>query len=264
MKPSYAQLPTILALLFLTALPTAALAQSANSLTDNTPHSCARPDNVQPANAHPTNRYPANDPAANVNPANVHADNVNQANIHADNVNPANIHATNVHTDNAFQAIINVANGYPANDHADNEHTANGHAANEHPANALGVRITGLWGVGAELSYQRFVGAKTRIEADLGMRIYDRNVNTGHIFTAAVVATSFQWRWPIGNKSGFYLGPALTFGRPIFGLGGGVQTGFDWYFTNGLQLSLDMRPTYNWFWYYGFDACLSLGLRYAF
>ena len=199
---------------------------------------------MQPANAHPINRYPVNDPAANVN--------------------LANKHASNVHTDNAFQAIINVANGYPANDPADNEHTANGHAANEHPANALGVRITGLWGVGAELSYQRFVGAKTRIEADLGMRIYDRNVNTGHIFTAAVVATSFQWRWPIGNKSGFYLGPALTFGRPIFGLGGGVQTGFDWYFTNGLQLSLDMRPTYNWFWYYGFDACLSLGLRYAF
>ena len=132
-------------------------------------------------------------------------------------------------------------------------------------ANALGIRFTGLWGVGAELSYQRFVGARTRIEADLGMRIpYLETPADRKSSATALIATSFQWHWPIGRTAGFYAGPAVQFGRPMFGVGVGVQTGFDWQFNGPLQLSVDVRPTYNWWWYYGFDACLSVGVRYAF
>ena len=142
------------------------------------------------------------------------------------------------------------------------------------PANALGIRLTGSIGFqgssgfndypgfGAELSYQRFVSAKTRIEADFGMRFYDYNAKTKRLYPAWLLATSFQWRWPIGRTAGFYAGPAIQFGRPYFWFGLGAQTGFDWQFDGPLQLSIDLRPTYSW--WSGLDACLSIGLRYSF
>ena len=139
------------------------------------------------------------------------------------------------------------------------------------PANALGIRLTGNMnaaidfpGAGAELSYQRFVGPKTRIEVDLGTRIHDYYPESKKFRLDAMVAASFQWRWPLGNRAGFYAGPAVQFGRPDYGLGVGAQTGFDWQFSGPLQLSIDIRPTYNWFLYNHFDACLGVGLRYAF
>jgi len=128
------------------------------------------------------------------------------------------------------------------------------------PANALGVRITSLFGIGAELSYQRYLGEKTRLETDLGFRLPYMKWNDNRFI---LIATSFQWRWPIGRRAGFYAGPVIQFGRPVFGIGGGAQTGFDWQFDH-FQLSVDVRPTYDWFWYYHFDACLSVGLRYSF
>lgn len=138
-------------------------------------------------------------------------------------------------------------------------------------ANALGVRITGNMnaaidfpGAGAELSYQRFIGPRTRIEVDLGTRIHDYYADTKKFKLDAMFATSFQWRWPVGRTAGFYAGPVLQFGRPDYALGLGVQTGFDWQFNGPLQLSVDARPTYNWFLYNHFDACIGVGLRYLF
>ncbi len=139
------------------------------------------------------------------------------------------------------------------------------------PANALGIRLTGNMnaaidfpGAGAELSYQRFVGPKTRIEVDFGARIHDYYPGQNKVHLDAMVAASFQWRWPVGRRAGFYAGPAVQFGRPDYGPGLGAQTGFDWQFDGPLQLSIDVRPTYNWFLYGHFDACLGVGLRYAF
>lgn len=141
-------------------------------------------------------------------------------------------------------------------------------------ANAFGIRITGgigfkgdigfneYPGFGAELSYQRFFSPKTRLEADLGMRFYDYNPETKHLYPAWLIATSYQWRWPVGRTAGFYAGPAIQFGRPYFWFGLGAQAGFDWQFDGPFQLSIDVRPTYS-LWS-GLDTCLSLGLRYAF
>ena len=139
------------------------------------------------------------------------------------------------------------------------------------PANALGVRITGninaaidYPGAGAELSYQHFFGPRTRIEMDLGARIHDYYPSQNKVHLDAMLATSFQWRWPVGRNAGFYAGPALQFGRPDYGLGVGAQTGFDWYLDGPFQLSIDVRPTYNSFLYNRFDVCLGAGLRYVF
>lgn len=141
------------------------------------------------------------------------------------------------------------------------------------PANALGIRFTGGIGFhgdcfneypsfGAELSYQRFFTEKTRLETDFGIRFYDYNPTTKHLYPAWLIATSYQWRWPIGRTAGFYAGPVLQFGRPYFWFGVGAQTGFDWQFSGPLQLSVDLRPT--WSWWSDLDACLSVGLRYLF
>lgn len=142
------------------------------------------------------------------------------------------------------------------------------------PANALGIRFTGGIGIqefgdfneypsaGAELSYQHYFSPRTRLEADFGFRIYDYNPNTRRIYPAWLVATSYQWRWPVGRTAGFYAGPVLQFGRPYFWFGVGAQTGFDWQFDVPVQLFVDVRPT--WSWWSGVDACLSFGLRYLF
>ena len=144
----------------------------------------------------------------------------------------------------------------------------------DRPANALGLRLTGgivfqgdagfneYPSFGAELSYQHFITERTRLEADFGMRIYDYNPNTRRLYPAWLIATSYQWHWPIGRTAGFYAGPVIQFGRPYFWFGLGAQTGFDWQFEGPVQLFADVRPT--WSWWSGFDACLSVGIRYAF
>ena len=135
-------------------------------------------------------------------------------------------------------------------------------------ANALGIRIAGEWNpnwdfaVGADVSYQRFFTPRTRLETDLGIRFYDYNAETKRIYPALLIATSFQWRWPIGRTAGFYAGPVIQYGRPNYWFGAGVQTGFDWQLEGPLQLSIDVRPT--WSWWSGFNTSLSAGLRYAF
>lgn len=136
------------------------------------------------------------------------------------------------------------------------------------PANALGVRIVGAWSpnwdysVGADLSYQRFFTPRTRLETDLGIRFYDYNAEMKRLYPAMLVATSFQWCWPVGRTAGFYAGPVIQFGRPNYWFGAGVQTGFDWQLESPVQLFVDLRPT--WSWWSGFDTSLCVGLRYAF
>ena len=136
------------------------------------------------------------------------------------------------------------------------------------PAHALGVRLTGEWNpnwdlaAGADLSYQYFFSPRTRLETDLGIRLYDYDAETKRLYPAILIATSFQWHWPVGRTAGFYAGPVIQFGRPNYWLGAGVQTGFDWQLESPVQLFVDLRPT--WSWWSGFDACLSVGLRYRF
>lgn len=147
-------------------------------------------------------------------------------------------------------------------------------AALAQPAHSLGVRFTGGFGLqdgtwlndfpsfGAELSYQHFFTPKSRLEADLGFRIYDIHPETKRLYTDWLIVTSYQWRWPIGRTAGFYAGPAVQYGFKYYWFGVGAQTGFDWQFKGPLQLSVDFRPT--WSWWSGIDACLCFGIRYSF
>ena len=136
------------------------------------------------------------------------------------------------------------------------------------PAHALGVRFSGEWNpnwdyaAGADLSYLYSFSPRTRLETDFGIRLYDYNAETKRLYPAFLIATSFQWHWPVGRTAGFYAGPVVQFGRPNYWFGAGVQTGFDWQFEGPIQLFVDVRPT--WSWWSGFNACLSFGLRYAF
>lgn len=72
--------------------------------------------------------------------------------------------------------------------------------------NAIGVRLSAGDGIGADVSYQRRVFTKNRLEFDLGLRDDD------HYDTGKFVAT-FQWVFPIDNGFNFYAGPGIGAGR---------------------------------------------------
>ena len=128
--------------------------------------------------------------------------------------------------------------------------------------NAAGIRIGALKGFGVEASYQHYFGDINRAQADLGVRFYHHSV-------AATLNGSYQWHWFLTGGLGVYGGPdlqlALSGGR-YFNLGLGGIIGVDYQFDVPIQLSLDFRPTWNFFYgiLHGFDPYIGLGVRYAF
>ena len=72
--------------------------------------------------------------------------------------------------------------------------------AQEIANNALGLRLGGANGVGAEVSYQRKVGAdNNRLEFDLGWR------NDSH-FDLVKATALYQWVWNIEGGFNWYVG----------------------------------------------------------
>ena len=67
--------------------------------------------------------------------------------------------------------------------------------------NALGVRLGGGQGFGAELSYQRGIGGN-RLELDLGLR-------TGDHFMAFSLTGLYQWTGTIAGNFGWYAALAI-------------------------------------------------------
>ncbi|NUY79966.1 hypothetical protein HUK80_03585 [Flavobacterium sp. MAH-1] len=115
--------------------------------------------------------------------------------------------------------------------------------------NAIGLRLSAGDGIGADVSYQRKVFTKNRLEFDLGLREDD------HYDIGKFVAT-FQWVFPIDNGFNFYVGPGIGAGRweydrnvppgydddGGFGILTGVA-GIEYVFPDvPLQLSFDIRP----------------------
>lgn len=142
--------------------------------------------------------------------------------------------------------------------------------------NALGLRLGDNDGFGGEISYQRGLSKKTRLELDLGWR-------SGKGYDAMKLAGLHQWVWNIDGGFNWYAG-----------VGGGIGSwGSDDFYVNGvrykgesetvlfaagdigieynfdeapIQLSLDFRPEF----YFNdninddFGSDIALGIRYRF
>lgn len=146
--------------------------------------------------------------------------------------------------------------------------------AQEISDNAIGLRLGGGDGFGAEVSYQRAVGSNNnRLEFDLGFR-NDPN------FDAFKLAALYQWVWNIEGGFNWYVGAGGGLGSVdgkgrfddddfddgtfIFLAGDiGIEYNFDF----PLLLSLDFRPEFG---FSDFDVIdnfspdIALGVRYQF
>ena len=118
--------------------------------------------------------------------------------------------------------------------------------AQEISDNAIGLRLGDSDGLGTEITYQRKLGADTRLEIDLGWR-------NGNGFDGFKVAGLHQWIWNIDGGFNWYAGVGgglgiYDFDSPvndnrsetfIFAAG---NIGIEYDFDIPLLLSLDFRP----------------------
>ena len=134
--------------------------------------------------------------------------------------------------------------------------------------NALGVRLGGGQGYGAELSYQRGLGGN-RLELDLGIRLDEH-------FTAFDLTGIYQWTGNIAGNFGWYAGVGAGLGLwswesgydsdGSFGLAIAGQAGLEYDFKAvPIQITLDIRPKFyilpstDFHW-----GDIALGIRYRF
>ena len=136
--------------------------------------------------------------------------------------------------------------------------------------NAIGLRLGDSDGFGTEVSYQRYLDAKHRLEFDLGWR-NSRN------FDAYRLTGLYQWVWNIDGGFNWYVGagggiaqvdfdnipPGFDDSETYFYAAGDI--GIEYNFDIPLMLSLDFRPEF------GFgdvnddvDFDIALGVRYKF
>jgi len=121
--------------------------------------------------------------------------------------------------------------------------------------NAIGLRLGDNDGFGGEVSYQRWLSQKNRLEFDLGWR------DTKH-YDAAKLIGIYQWVWNIDNGFKWYAGPGVGVGTwrgDIYRYNNGngnyyyasdsgaflIATGdigIEYNFDIPLQISLDFRP----------------------
>lgn len=147
------------------------------------------------------------------------------------------------------------------------------HSVSQVNSHAIGARLDGShYGhFGGEISYQLGLGDKNRLELDLGWRNHRRH-NWSHMGLSVI----YHWVWNITAGLNWYVGPGAQIGwfddRDPFdddylGLAIGGQLGLEYDFnTHGvpIQLSLDIRPMWNFLgWYGGFGYGSALGIRYV-
>lgn len=132
--------------------------------------------------------------------------------------------------------------------------------------NAIGVRLGGGQGYGAELSFQKGLGGASRVEADLGYRSY-YSVNW-LAFTAIYqlhydisAVPNLGWYAGVGGRVDLY-----TYSGTSIALGVVGQAGIDYQFdVLPLQLSLDIRPCLYLYPATDFQwGDIALGIRYTF
>lgn len=111
--------------------------------------------------------------------------------------------------------------------------------------NALGLRLGGSDGFGAEVSYQRALTNNNRLELDLGWR-------NSSDFNAIKLAGLYEWVWLLDGNFNWYAGAGgglASFSgnnnsniddQTSFFIAGTI--GIEYNFDIPLQLSLDFRP----------------------
>ena len=139
--------------------------------------------------------------------------------------------------------------------------------------NALGLRFGGGNGFGAELSYQRALSERNRLELDLGWR------NDSNRYDAVKLVGIYQWVWNIEGGFNWYAGfgggvGSVNYNKnrydnrdsDIFVLAAG-NVGIEYNFDFPLLISLDFRPEFGFGdndVYDAFAPDIALGLRYQF
>mgnify|MGYP003828393087 CR=1 FL=1 len=138
--------------------------------------------------------------------------------------------------------------------------------------NTIGVRLGYAKGPLLEASLQHEYRFLRRIEADLGV-YFDKT------YTKSGVCVLHQWRFLLGDKLSWYLGPGLSagywdysIGYHDFGDGGfyvsaGINAGMEYSFLYAsLRLTIDARPEFGLYNQPGEDfiAQFALGVRYVF
>lgn len=135
--------------------------------------------------------------------------------------------------------------------------------------NAIGLRLGGGDGYGAEISYQRGLTDNNRLEFDLGFR-NDSN------FDGFKIAGLYQWVWNLDGNFNWYAGagggvgaydldvPGLMDDSETFIFAAG-NVGIEYDFDIPLLLSLDVRPEIGFGDFNDdFDFDIALGIRYQF
>ncbi len=140
-------------------------------------------------------------------------------------------------------------------------------------ANALGLRVGGGGGFGAEVSYQRALNPENRLELDLGWR-------NDSYYDAIKLVGLYQWVWNIEGGFNWYVGAGAGIGNVdvpakyldrypkdgVFALIAG-DIGIEYNFDIPLLLSLDFRPEIGFSDYNvvdDFTPDVALGIRYQF
>lgn len=133
-------------------------------------------------------------------------------------------------------------------------------------SNAIGARLGGGQGFGAELSFQKALGGINRLEADLGWRSWS---NVGWFALSAIYQAHFDinavpnlgWYVGAGGRVDLY-----TYSGTSIALGVVGQAGVDYHFNAlPIQLSLDIRPCLYLYPATDFQwGDVALGIRYMF
>jgi hypothetical protein len=146
--------------------------------------------------------------------------------------------------------------------------------AENHP-NALGIRsLSGGFGLGGELSYQRALSDRNRLELDLGWsRGSGNNFGIENRTSFSVLTGVYQWVNEIGSGFDWFYGlggQVITYNTAFssgFSLGLGGQVGVEYDFNElnvPFQASLDFRPMGILGGISGFNIGTALSLRYTF
>lgn len=128
--------------------------------------------------------------------------------------------------------------------------------------NAIGIR--GGWGV--EVSYQRYIAPKNRIEATLGINRYGFSVEGMYQWMFNLpINTAGIWQWYAGAGVGIGSWSSSKFDKG-FSLGVLGQAGIEYTFSKiPLMLSFDYRPGFYFLPETDFDwSGFALGVRFCF
>lgn len=128
---------------------------------------------------------------------------------------------------------------------------------------AIGLRFGGLYGYGAEVSYQHPLGNANRLELDLGLNHYGFGLSGVYqwVWNLSSLSDGFNWYAGVGANVGSY--SYYTSNKLNVGILG--QIGLEYNFNIPLQLSLDYRPGFFFLdgFYPSYDGiCLSARYRF--